>query len=213
MSRITTLALVVAIHLALVAALLSYTPVRKALGLNQVLMIDFIRPPQPPVPEPQEIPKPKEMKVVKRAPEPVKPLPLLALASDAPTPAVIALQPEPSKAAPPVEAVPLPAPPAPRVAPPAAPMTITGVQYLRPPQPQYPALSKRRGEEGRVVLRVLVNSQGQPERAEVQTGSGSERLDDAARRAALLALFKPHIENGRPVTVWAIVPILFSLEG
>ena len=92
-------------------------------------------------------------------------------------------------------------------------MTITGVQYLRPPQPQYPALSKRRGEEGRVVLRVLVNSQGQPERAEVQTGSGSERLDDAARRAALLALFKPHIENGRPVTVWAIVPILFSLEG
>ena len=62
------------------------------------------------------------------------------------------------------------------------------------------------------MLRVLVNTQGQPERVEVQKGSGSAALDDAARRAALQALFKPHIENGQAVTVWAIVPILFSLE-
>jgi protein TonB len=68
------------------------------------------------------------------------------------------------------------------------------------------------GEEGRVVLRILINEKGQPERVEIEKSSGFSRLDEAARQAALNALFKPHIENGRPIAVYAMVPIGFKLS-
>lgn len=100
------------------------------------------------------------------------------------------------------------APPPP---PPAAPRTITAVEYLKPPQPEYPALSRRLGEQGRVVLRVLVNEKGMPEQVLVQTSSGFERLDDAGRQAVLRAQFKPHLEDGRPTRVYVVVPLNFEL--
>jgi len=108
-----------------------------------------------------------------------------------------------------------PVPPAARSAEPAAsaaPKTISGVEYIQPPQPEYPPLSRRMREEGKVLLRILVNEKGRPERVEIHKPSGSMRLDEAARQAALRALFKPHLEDGRPVAVFALVPINFSLQ-
>ena len=94
----------------------------------------------------------------------------------------------------------------------AAPRTITsGVEYLQAPQPVYPALSKRMGEQGKVVLRILVSEKGLPDQVMVQTSSGFARLDEAGRQAALRALFKPHLEDGRPVAVFVIVPLNFQL--
>jgi protein TonB len=95
---------------------------------------------------------------------------------------------------------------------PAVPRTITsGAEYLQAPRPEYPALSKRMGEQGKVVLRILVNEQGLPDQVLVQTSSGFARLDEAGRQAALRALFKPHLEDGRPVAVFVIVPLNFQL--
>lgn len=68
------------------------------------------------------------------------------------------------------------------------------------------------GEEGRVVLRVLVNDKGRTESVEVQTTSGSTRLDEAAKQALKRALFKPHTEDGKAAAVYAIVPITFKLN-
>ena len=97
-------------------------------------------------------------------------------------------------------------------APVAGPRTITsGVEYIRAPQPEYPALSKRMGEQGKVVLRILVNEKGLPDQVVVQTTSGYARLDEAGRQAALRALFKPHMEDGRPVAVFVIVPLNFQM--
>ncbi|MBM3342291.1 MAG: TonB family protein [Betaproteobacteria bacterium] len=216
--RIAPLTLVIAAHAVVLLGLLSLAPVRNALNVPAVLTIDMIRPPPPPPPPMppvarKEPPKPKEVAVARTLPQPVPQLPLLVAPADAPSPVVIAEQPETPRVAPPVEAAPAPAAPAPAPKPPAAPKVVTAVEYVRAPQPQYPATARRRGEQGRVMLRVLVNTQGQPERAEVQQSSGVAALDDAARRAALQALFKPHLENGQPVPVWAIVPIIFSLEG
>ncbi|WP_206047211.1 energy transducer TonB, partial [Noviherbaspirillum denitrificans] len=91
--------------------------------------------------------------------------------------------------------------------------TITsGIEYLQPPQPEYPPASRRMGEEGKAVLRVLVNEKGRPERADVQTSSGFARLDEAARKAVMRALFKPFIEDGKAVPAYAIVPIRFQLD-
>lgn len=67
-------------------------------------------------------------------------------------------------------------------------------------------------EEGKVLLRILVNEKGHPERVEIHKPSGFARLDEAARQAAMRALFKPYLEDGRPAAVFALVPIIFSLQ-
>ena len=175
----------------------------------------------PPAPTPAPIPieprkatptpltpprKPVERTLVKPAPgvkaAPAIPPPDIVTALTAPTPAIAAT---PAPAPAPVSTA------QPTI--PAAPRTITsGVQYLQSPQPDYPAQSKRLGEEGRVILRVLVDSQGHAERIDIQKSSGHVRLDEAAREAVRRALFKPQLEDGRPVPVVAIVPINFKLD-
>jgi periplasmic protein TonB len=97
-------------------------------------------------------------------------------------------------------------------APPAsgAPRVVTDVAYLEPPAPKYPPESKRSGEEGLVVLRVLINELGRAARVEIERSSGYARLDAAARAAVERALFKPYIENGVPRTALAMVPVEFT---
>ena len=149
---------------------------------------------------------------------PASALPAPASNAVAPLPAAtVAVAPTPSAAiesAAPAPAIPAtPAPPAAPAPVDAGPKTLSsGVQYLQPPRPDYPAQSKRLGEEGRVVLRVLVDRQGLAERIEVQKSSGFDRLDEAGRQAVQQARFKPHLEDGRPVAVFAIVPITFRLD-
>ena len=72
-------------------------------------------------------------------------------------------------------------------------------------------MSRRLGEQGTVLLRILVNEKGLAEKVLVQTSSGSSRLDEAGRQAALRALFKPHLEDGRAVAVYVLVPLNFQL--
>ena len=96
--------------------------------------------------------------------------------------------------------------------PPPLPKIISGVEYLKAPKPEYPPLSKRMGEEGRVTLRVLVNEKGNSDQVNVQQTSGSSRLDDEARQAILRSQFKPHIEDGKAIAVYTIVPITFHLD-
>ncbi|WP_335340169.1 energy transducer TonB [Collimonas arenae] len=77
---------------------------------------------------------------------------------------------------------------------------------------KYPAVSKRMGEEGKSVIRVLINDKGRAERVEIQKSSGSSRLDEAAKQAVMRALFKPYTEDGKAMPVFAIVPINFQLS-
>ncbi len=95
---------------------------------------------------------------------------------------------------------------------PSIPKTISGVEYLQPPRPEYPPASRRKGEQGEVQLRVLINAQGRAEQIEIIKSSDSSRLDEAARQAVMRAVFKPYFENGRPLAVFAIVPILFHFD-
>ncbi|HWT71601.1 MAG TPA: energy transducer TonB, partial [Oxalicibacterium sp.] len=113
---------------------------------------------------------------------------------------------------PPAEAAP-PSPPAP-AAPsvPATPKIISGVAYINAPRPVYPPLDARMGNEGTVTLRVLINEKGRAEKIDVQKSSGSLRMDDAARDAVMRALFKPYIEDGKAIPVYAIIPINFTLS-
>ena len=92
------------------------------------------------------------------------------------------------------------------------PAVASGIEYIRAPQPAYPVLSRRAHEEGKTLLRVLVNERGLPEKAEIQQTSGSARLDEAARQAVLNALFKPYMDNGKPTAMYALVPIRFQIN-
>ena len=93
------------------------------------------------------------------------------------------------------------------------PKTISsGVEYIRAPLADYPLPSRRMREQGKTLIRVLVNEQGLPAQAAIQQSSGSARLDDAAKVAVLGALFKPFNENGKAITVYALVPIRFQLD-
>ena len=105
------------------------------------------------------------------------------------------------------------APPAPP-APPPQPKIIpaSAVQYLEPPAPEYPRLSKRNAESGKVMVRVYIDVAGMPRNAQVSTSSGFARLDDAAVSAVQKARFKPYTENGQPTAGWTYVPINFELE-
>ncbi len=84
--------------------------------------------------------------------------------------------------------------------------------YLRNPRPTYPMQSRRLGEQGQVVLRVLVGEDGTAQRAHVQHTSGHDRLDRAALATVLTWRYVPGKRGGVPEAMWFDVPIQFVLE-
>ena len=84
--------------------------------------------------------------------------------------------------------------------------------YLNNPPPSYPAISKRLGEQGRVVVRVLIDEKGLPQQAELQTSSGHARLDQAALNAVMSWRYVPGRKAGRAQAMWFNVPITFDLK-
>lgn len=84
--------------------------------------------------------------------------------------------------------------------------------YLNNPAPAYPAVSRRLGEEGRVLLRVNVSAEGKVLAVELKKTSGFERLDEAARNAAAKWRFVPAHQGNTAITSWVEVPIQFSLK-
>jgi protein TonB len=78
--------------------------------------------------------------------------------------------------------------------------------------PVYPALARRRGEQGRVVLRVNVSADGVPLAVTVDRTSGYASLDDAAATAVRRWRFVPATEDGHPVRAMAVIPVQFRLE-
>lgn len=199
-SRLPGIAVTVGIHAAVLAALLSYAPVRQTLAELAPIMVSMVQPQA----EPQELPKPKPVvKQPVKKPDP-KPQPLLAINEPTTAPApMIAPPPTPQ----PVEPVAVqPAPPAPIIPP------QFNADYLNNPAPQYPPLSRRLGEEGRVMLRVFVDERGLPVRVEMRTSSGHERLDNSAQEAVKQWKFVPARRGDQAVSGWVVVPISFSLR-
>jgi protein TonB len=79
--------------------------------------------------------------------------------------------------------------------------------------PPYPPLSRRLGEEGTVQLRIAIATDGRVERAIVESTSGSERLDDAAREwVAKHWRYHPATRDGRPVASETQVKVVFNLK-
>ncbi len=107
------------------------------------------------------------------------------------------------------QAVP-PAPPAPRAIVPGTPVKPTFVPDV---QDYYPDISRRNGEEGRVVVKICVNTGGKIDSVEVSNSSGHSALDEAALKYAKAMRFKPATSEGKPVASCPNLPVKFELHG
>ena len=112
----------------------------------------------------------------------------------------------------------LAAPPAPVAAVPgqATPAAVSAARfdaaYLQNPQPPYPSMSRRLGEEGKVLLKGRVLPDGNPASVDVEKSSSFGRLDEAARQAVARWRFVPAKRGDEPIEASVIVPIVFRLD-
>ena len=67
-------------------------------------------------------------------------------------------------------------------------------------------------QQGTVILRVLVGTDGVAQSVEIEKSSGSRALDNAARDAVRRWTFQAGTRNGIRAALWARVPIKFDLQ-
>ena len=93
-----------------------------------------------------------------------------------------------------------------------APIVVQNVAYVDKKicTPKYPRVSRRRGERGKVLVRVSINRDGYSEKVEVEQSSGFDRLDQAAMDSAKKCRFIPAKRNGKPVKTLATIPYTFT---
>lgn len=231
MPKPSALTIAIALHAALIAVVVSGALEKpKAVVEPPKVIVQLLKPappappaikPEPPKPEPPKPrpPKPEPPKPTPPRPEPAKPEPAPARPLPvAPTPVPAPVAPAPAPVAPTAPVAP-PAPPAP-VAPPAPPtppkpvprteVSITASYAASNRKPEYPKMSQRLGEQGTVMLAVLVKSDGSAGDVEVKSSSGFPRLDRAAIDAVKSWHFNPATVDGKPVDKTYDVPITFK---
>ncbi len=214
-----TIALVLIAHALVIYLLSTQKPLEKIqTEPAKPMLVSIVAPPslepeivpiiEPPKPEPKPIVKPK--KVVEKIKPIEKPVERLVEATTEPPKEEEIAKPE---AAPILAAEPAKAPEK------AAPIIEDkyeeprfGVSYLNNPAPDYPSMSRRQGEEGRVLMKVLVSADGAAEDVQIEKTSGSDRLDNAAVAAVKKWRFIPAKKNNQPLSAYVLVPIKFSLD-
>jgi protein TonB len=183
------------------------------------ILSELITPPAPKV-EPTPAPPPKPAEPVRKpaAKKPQRELPPasqpVAIPESRPAPnaptGVMQVQPP----APPVTA---PVAPQPRSAAPAPAATkveppSSDASYLRNPSPVYPPISKRLGEQGQAIVRVLIGEDGTPRKAQLKRSSGFDRLDQSALDYVMKCRYVPGKVGGIPQAMWYDAPITFVLQ-
>ncbi|WP_427911828.1 energy transducer TonB [Ramlibacter sp. MMS24-I3-19] len=185
------------------------------------MLSELITPAEPQVqPTPAPPPKPQPMAqqpVARRKPVAPAPAPRPIAPRERPSPNAPAAVAEPQPPSP-------PAPPAPAIATAAGPtveappapakveLPSTNAEYLQNPAPNYPPASRRAGEQGKVIVRVLIGTDGTAKEVELRQSSGFDRLDRAALETVRKWRYVPGKRNGVPEAMWFNVPINFVLE-
>lgn len=158
------------------------------------------QPTSPPLPPPETLPEP--------TPEtPLEPLPEIPDAVEIPRP-----QERPRVSDPPPQ--PRPDEPAQQVASPRPRQARVDAppRPKRAIKPDYPKGARQRGEQGDVVVEMLVNAEGRVDRATVVTSCGFAELDEAAVRAVLAAKFTPAKSGRESVASTARITLTFKLK-
>jgi protein TonB len=231
--RRVLLAGVIFFHVGAGYALTQVEPPRLVVGDVSPMEVSFVDAPaaQPPAPQDPDIPLPEDTPPPEREPPKLESM-IQPQPPDLPPPVFPVEAPPPPP--PPKPQPPKPQPPKPRQATPAAPpsdappqqaaaapaaqqagpkvVNDAQVGYLTRPAPIYPMRSKRAGDQGTVMVRVLVDATGRPSQVVLQKSSGHPELDESALSALRAARFRPFMDAGVAAAVWVICPIGFALQ-
>jgi protein TonB len=77
---------------------------------------------------------------------------------------------------------------------------------------QYPEVAKENNIQGRVIVRFCVTAKGGVSQVSILKGVDPELDKEAIRVVNTLPAFKPGKQGGKPVPVWYMVPITFTLK-
>ncbi|WP_336970104.1 energy transducer TonB [Sphingobium aromaticiconvertens] len=164
--------------------------------------------PPPPPPASEEQPPPSQPEIV--APPPLVRVPL-------PPVQKIVTTPVPSPMPTPVIAAPKPIAASAPVAVSAPPSTVQSsdlsTRMLSGKPPRYPIESRRKREQGTVLLSLTLGVDGKVSVINIAKSSGFARLDDAARDAVRNWRWAPTVRDGQAVMVRGLVEIPFMLQG
>jgi protein TonB len=197
------LAAIVALHLLLVMVLdmVGVLPVKRAASELKVMQLSAEMAPPPVVKAelPKQAPVPQQRVETQRQPE----IPQL----DAPPPIVATQVPAPVQVA-----AAAPPPPAPVTTGPVR-VSDLDAKAVTVIAPKYPIESRRKREQGTVILAVSVTPAGSVGEVRVAKSSGFERLDKAALDAVRRWRWSPTMRDGAPVEIRGTVDIPFILQG
>lgn len=209
--RLPAIALVLAMHAALATLLLQHngSSIKKRVEHLEIMNLSA----QSPLPEPQRAsPAPPVASAI------VAPARKIEIPTPAATPLTMAAVSAPVSVPRIVNAV--ADAPSQAVMPSAAPAhTATvdggdmGTQMIEARPPKYPIESRRKREQGIVVLAITLGTDGRVNTLAVARSSGFARLDDAARHAVRHWRWSPTLRDGQPVMVRGTVEIPFVLAG
>lgn len=157
--------------------------------------------PVPPVLEPEKIIAPVP------PPEKVQPVPVAEII--APAPVVAAAPPPPQKISGDGSS---PKPGLDLTTTPPKPPVEAHPNYLKNPEPPYPATARRRHQEGLVLLAVKVSAQGRAISVEIKKTSQFPLLDEAAKQAVSAWEFTPAKTGALAVESDIEVPVRFQLK-
>ena len=86
------------------------------------------------------------------------------------------------------------------------------VVYLPDADAYYPSFSKRSGEQGTVIVRLIISETGEVEDVALLQSSSYPRLDRAAADIGKRYRFKPFLVNGSPQRISTNLLIKFNLK-
>jgi protein TonB len=76
----------------------------------------------------------------------------------------------------------------------------------------YPEAAKQNDIQGRVIVRFCVTSKGAVEKVSILEGINPLLDNEALRVTQSLPAFKPGRQGGKPVPVWYMIPVTFTLR-
>ncbi len=79
-------------------------------------------------------------------------------------------------------------------------------------QPKYPKNLRKRGIEGQLRLKVLIDQEGKVAQVEIHTSSGYQDFDQSAIEVVYQWQFKPAQIEGKERSSWVLIPIAFRLK-
>lgn len=186
------------IHVMTLYALVKFDVIHVA-PTKKPLVVDLIA--EAPTPA-AEKPEPQRVVVEKVQPVVVTPPPIVQTLAPPPPPQIM------------VTTMPPPPKPVAAPAPPAGPVMVGNLdeRLLEGRPPRYPVESRRKHEQGTVVVRLLIGTDGRVQQISIAQSSGFERLDQAAIQAIRGWRWQPIIRDGQPVEVRGLYSMPFTLQ-